>query len=215
MPITTQPFQFNRLEGGGYNNDVLACISDTEWYTDGEGELYYILHNGVATINTFAVGKTIYTTDDDGIGDNTFDGESEWYGVRTHSPDPWTGSAQISIQIDANGVIETVSDCAFLTANLSSTGSVPYVDYYASSNIYMYKTGSLDWNSIEGAVSMSNVDVGINFSASNFNEFISQSISYFFDETVVGRIENPAREISSSKQFQGYPTIGGSGVTSE
>ena len=103
MPITTQPFQFNRLEGGGYNNDVLACISDTEWYADGEGELYYLLANGLATIGDFAVGEVIYNTDNDGIGGGEFDGQSEWYGVRTHSPDPWTGSAQIAADISGSG----------------------------------------------------------------------------------------------------------------
>jgi len=214
MPIAHHKFELNRIEGGGLPSDVYACIVDTEWYIDGAGVDVWFRSNGVADISDWvdSEDESVVFSDDDATGEAYFVGGDEWYGVRP--PDlATTGSdAYRAVQISDTGQITLSSDCNILRANLSVSGAVPYVDYYSGSPIAMYKTGSLHWNSIEGAISQSNLDVGIASSGSTFESFISSSITYFFDETVTGRINN-LNQISSSKQYQGYPTIGGSGIT--
>ena len=146
MPIGTRPFEFNRLETQGFSNSSTACISNTEW-ADGTGEIYYYLTNTpTPTVTDIAVGEYFYTTDNDGddAGD-LFNGQSEWYGVRTSAD---TASVA-AVQIGPTGeVLDIVDDCDY-GAILSVSGAVPYVDYYIGQAVYMYKTGSQDWNSIE------------------------------------------------------------------
>ena len=206
MPIGTRPFEFNRLESQGYANSATACISDTEWQ-DGTGAVNYLLINNPSpTINDIGVGSEFYTTDEDGDdpGD-LFNGQSEWYGVRTAAD---TGSIA-AVQIAANGEVVDVITCYSNPGDiLSISGSVPYVDYYIGQAIYMYKTGSQDWNSIEGAVSYSLTTVTSSMSASHFNDFISASVGLYFDQTITGQITDPSNQVSSSLQFQGYPTYG-------
>jgi|TARA_R110002012_G_scaffold26734_4_gene86481 hypothetical protein len=212
MPIGTRPFEFNRLESQGYANSATACISDTEW-RDGTGEVYYLLiNNPNPTIASIGVGSEFYTTDEDGDdpGD-LFDGQSEWYGVRTAAD---TASVA-AVQIAANGeVVDLVSSCN-TGAILSISGAVPYVDYYLGQAVYMYKTGSQDWNSIEGAVSYSLTTVTSSMSASHFNDFISASVGLYFDQSITGQITDPSNQISSSLQFQGYPFYGQSFTQNE
>lgn len=205
MPIGTRPFEFNRLETQGFSNSSTACISNTEW-ADGTGEIYYYLTNtATPTITDIAEGEYFYTTDNDGddAGD-LFNGQSEWYGVRTSADTASVAAVQIS---PTGEVLDVVTNCNY-GAILSVSGAVPYVDYYIGQAVYMYKTGSQDWNSIEGAVSYSLTTITSSFSASHFNDFISASVSEYFDQTITGTITDASNQISSSLQFQGYPTFG-------
>ena len=209
MPVGTRPFEFNRLEGHGYANPQASLISDTEW-RDGTGDVNYVLSNDPApTVDDIEVGDVFYTEDNDGIDSNElYSGGSKWYTIRT----ALNTSSVIAINIDNDGEVTAVNTTAPSDV-LSVSGSIPYVNYYvrydtnsqAIIGVDMYKTGSEDWHSIEGAVQVSNSSIGNSMSASNFNEFISASVAEYFDFSITGVITDSSNQISSSHQFQGYP----------
>jgi len=209
MPIGTRPFEFNRLEGQGYANPQASLISDTEW-RDGTGDVNYVLHNSPApTVSDIEVGDVFYTEDNNGLdSDKLYSGGSKWYTIRTEQDT----SSLVAINIDNNGEVTAVNSTAPSDV-LSVSGSIPYVNYYvrydtnsqAIIGVDMYKTGSEDWHSIEGAVQVSNSSIGNSMSASNFNEFISASVAEYFDFSITGIITDSDNQISSSIQFQGYP----------
>jgi len=225
MPIGTRPFEFNRLETQGFSNSSTACISKTEW-SDGAGEVYYYLTNTpTPTVSDIATGEYFYTTNNNGIDPaDLFNGQSEWYGVRTAA----ATSSVAAVQISTTGEVLDVTVCDFDDGSLLSvSGSIPYVNYYVDYRVdpndgkarvwgmTIYKTGSQDWNSIEGAVSQSLQSINQNFSASNFNDFISASVSEYFDNNITGTITDASNQISSSIQFQGYPLYNQSTLPSE
>jgi len=212
MPGLASQFEVNRIEGGGFSSPIAAAESTTEFGTN----LYIYFDDGgnaetAGNISSATIGSNAFVDSD--LTDS-WDGEGEYYGFRTvgGSGDP------ISVgKIASNGEITQVIVDLENLGSFSVTGSIPYVDYYAGSFL-MYKTGSKHYNSIEGAVSQSCVDKYINFSGSDFQDFIAQAIPEAFDESIVGKvITNPSTEISSSIQFQGYPHSGsiGSGITDE
>ena len=209
MPVGTRPFEFNRLEGHGSANPQASLISDTDW-RDGTGDVNYVLSNNPApTVDDIGVGAVFYTEDNDGIDSNElYSGGSKWYTIRT----ALNTSSVIAINIDNDGEVTAVNTTAPSDV-LSVSGSIPYVNYYvrydtnsqAIIGVDMYKTGSEDWHSIEGAVQVSNSSIGNSMSASNFNEFISASVAEYFDFSITGVITDSSNQISSSHQFQGYP----------
>jgi len=212
MPLLFSRFEVNRFEGAGFSSPIAAAESTTEFGTN----LYIYFDDGgsaetAGNISSATIGSNAFVDSD--LTDS-WDGQGEYYGFRTvgGSGDP------ISVgKIASDGEITQVIVDLENLGSFSVTGSIPYVDYYAGSFL-MYKTGSKHYNSIEGAVSQSCVDMYINFSGSDFQDFIAQAIPEAFDESIVGKvITNPSTEISSSIQFQGYPHSGsiGSGITDE
>ena len=204
-------YEFNRLESGGMSTAIAGCNIRTE-YDINAGNTprtqyghYRIVHPGiVADLASVSIGNFVYQLD----GSSSFVGDDEWYGVRP-SGSADAVDAEIVIRVDSTGEIDAKFTCATL-GTYSVSGSIPYVDYYAG-NFYMYKTGSTHYSSIEGAVSQSLLDFGIEFSASNFQEFISASLVDAYDPDITGPITS-VLDISSSLQFQGYPISGSSGI---
>jgi hypothetical protein len=203
-------YEFNRLESGGMSTAIAGCNVRTEYDTNAGNTPrtqyghYRIVHASFDDLSNVAVGDFVYQLD----GSSSFDGDDEWYGVR-QSGSADAVDAEIVIKVDSTGEIDSKFTCANL-GTYSVSGSIPYVDYYAG-NFYMYKTGSTHYSSIEGAVSQSLLDFGIEFSASNFQQFISASLVDAYDPDITGPITS-VLDISSSLQFQGYPISGSSGI---
>lgn len=206
MPLLFSRFEVNRLEGQGFSSPIAAAESTTEF---GNSVFIYIDDGGNAetagNISSATIGNNAYVDSD--LTD-AWDGEGEYYGLRTVGG---TGDPISVGKLASDGQVTEVFDDIVDLFSFSVTGSIPYVDYYAGSFL-MYKTGSKHYTSIEGAVSQSCVDRYINFSGSDFQDFIAQAIPEAFDETIVGRvITNPSTQISASLQFQGYPHSGSIG----
>lgn len=206
MPLLFSRFEVNRIEGAGFSSPIAAAESTTEFGT----ALYVYFDDGgtaetAGNLSSATIGNNAFTDSD--LTD-PWDGQGEYYGFRTVGG---TGDPISVGKLASDGELTEVFDDIEDLFSFSVTGSIPYVDYYAGSFL-MYKTGSKHYSSIEGAVSQSCVDRYINFSGSDFQDFIAQAIPEAFDETVVGRvITNPSTQISASLQFQGYPHSGSIG----
>lgn len=205
MPLLSSEFEVNRIEGGGLTNPITACNLTTEFGTALRIYIDNKLHVAPADID---IGDHAFT---DADITTAWDGEDEYYGFRAVGD---SGAPTYVFKIAADGEITDKIACLGI-GSFSVTGSIPYVDYYAG-NFYMYKTGSKHYSSIEGAVSQSVGDQYMTFSGSTFNDFISASIPWGFDESITGTITDPSTQVSSSLQFQGYPHSGsvGSGIGS-